>query len=177
MLFWQLDLDVALTLDPQAAAQHGRRLVRVIAGNPVTMGQMTRHLPDAGSYAPVTILVAETPGGGTRVSYDSVASVLAPYRDQAAAQVARHLDDEVLTLLRPRDPDSRPVTGGPVPDREAPTDSAPVGPTPPLVEAVGRPRRKSRAGAYALTAVDVPLSVFVDVRVGQSHTDLLEHAH
>jgi hypothetical protein len=61
---------------------------------------MARHVPDAGSYAPVTILVAETPGGGTRVSYDSVASELAPYRDQAAAQVAEHLDDEVLTLLR-----------------------------------------------------------------------------
>jgi uncharacterized protein (DUF302 family) len=64
------------------------------------MGQMTRHVPDAGSYAPVTILVAETSGGGTRVSYDSVASVLAPYRDQAAAQVAERLDDKVLTLLR-----------------------------------------------------------------------------
>jgi uncharacterized protein (DUF302 family) len=100
MLFLQLDLDVARTLDPQAAAQHGRRLVRVITGNPVTMGQMARYVPDAGSYAPVTILVAETPGGGTRVSYDSVASALAPYRDQAAARVAEHLDDEVLTLLR-----------------------------------------------------------------------------
>jgi uncharacterized protein (DUF302 family) len=100
MLFLQIDLDVALTLDPQAAARHGRRLVRVIAGNPVTMGQMTRHVPDAGSYAPVTILIAETPSGGTRVSYDSVTSALAPYRDQAATQVAEHLDDEVLTLLR-----------------------------------------------------------------------------
>jgi hypothetical protein len=39
MRFWQLDLDVALTLDPRARQQAGRRLVRLIAGNPVTMGR------------------------------------------------------------------------------------------------------------------------------------------
>ena len=50
--FLQLDLDHALTLDPQAQDRAGRRLVRLIAGNPVTMGEMTRHLADAGSYAP-----------------------------------------------------------------------------------------------------------------------------
>ena len=58
MLFLQLDLDAALALDPQAKGQTGRRLVRLIAGNPVTMGEMTRHVPDAGAYAPVTILMA-----------------------------------------------------------------------------------------------------------------------
>ncbi len=99
MLFLQLDLDAALAHDPRAGAQAGRRLVRLIAGNPVTMGQMTRHVPDAGSYAPVTILVQETPGG-TRVAYDSAASAVAPYRDTAASQVARRLDSEVLELLR-----------------------------------------------------------------------------
>jgi uncharacterized protein (DUF302 family) len=100
MLFMQLDLDTALALDPQASAARGRRLVRVIAGNPVTMGQMTRHVVDAGSYAPVTILVAETQDGGTRVCYDTVASALAAYSDTQASQVAEHLDVEVLTLLR-----------------------------------------------------------------------------
>jgi hypothetical protein len=99
MLFLQLDLDAALALDPQAKGQTGHRLVRLIAGNPVTMEQMTRHVPDAGSYAPVTILLEQTPGG-TRVAYDSVASTLAPYRDAAASQVARRLDAEVLGLLR-----------------------------------------------------------------------------
>ena len=80
MRFLQLDLDDALSLDPQAEDWTGRRLVRLIAGNPVTMGQMTRHVPDAGWYAPVTILIEETPEGGTRVAYDSVASAIAPYR-------------------------------------------------------------------------------------------------
>ena len=100
MRFWQLDLDVALTLDPQARDQAGRRLVRLIAGNPVTMGEMTRHVADAGSYAPVTILIHELPDGGTRVAYDSVASAIAPYHDAAALEVAQRLDTEVLTLLR-----------------------------------------------------------------------------
>jgi uncharacterized protein (DUF302 family) len=97
--FMELDLDHALTLDPQARDRAGRRLVRLIAGNPVTMGEMTRHVADAGSYAPVTILVEEQPGGETRVAYDTVASAIAPYHDAAASQVAQRLDAEVLELL------------------------------------------------------------------------------
>jgi phenylpyruvate tautomerase PptA (4-oxalocrotonate tautomerase family) len=64
------------------------------------MGQMTRHLADAGSYAPVTVLIQELPGRGTRIAYDTVASAIAPYRNAAAAQVAGRLDAEVLGLLR-----------------------------------------------------------------------------
>jgi uncharacterized protein (DUF302 family) len=108
MVFLRLDLDEALTIDPQAPDWTGRRLVRLIAGNPVTMGEMTRHVADAGSYAPVTILIQELPDGGTRVAYDSVTSALAPYHDAAATQVAQRLDTEVLTLLRQ-------VTGAPGP--------------------------------------------------------------
>lgn len=100
MLFLQLDLDQALTLDPEAPDWAGRRLVRLIAGNPVTMGQMTRHVADAGSYAPVTILIQELPDGATRVAYDSVVSEIARYHDAAASEVAERLDTEVLDLLR-----------------------------------------------------------------------------
>jgi hypothetical protein len=64
------------------------------------MGQMTRHVPDAGSYAPVTILIEETAGGGTRVAYDSVVSALAPYDNAAASAVAGRLDAEVFGILR-----------------------------------------------------------------------------
>jgi hypothetical protein len=99
MRFLHLDDDHVLALDPQARRQAGRRLVRLIAGNPVTMGQMTRHLPAAGSYAPVTILIQELPGGRTQVAYDTVASAIAPYGDAAASQVAQRLDTEVLALL------------------------------------------------------------------------------
>ena len=68
MRFLQLDLDSALTIDPQAPDWAGRRLVRLIAGNPVTMGEMAPHVADAGSYAPVTILIQEMAGRGTRVA-------------------------------------------------------------------------------------------------------------
>jgi hypothetical protein len=106
MRFLQLDLDSVLTLDPQAQDWTGCRLVRLIAGNPVTMGQMTRHVADAGSYAPITLLIQEMPDGGTRAAYDTVASAIAPYHDAAASEVAEHLDVEVLGLLRQ-------VTGAP----------------------------------------------------------------
>ena len=72
----------------------------LIAGNPVTMGQMTRHLPAADSHAPVTILIQQLAGGGTQVAYDTVTSAIAPYQNAAASQVAQRLDTEVLTLLR-----------------------------------------------------------------------------
>jgi hypothetical protein len=100
MRFLELGLDRALAIDPQAQGSAGLGLVRIIAGNPITMSEMTRHVPDAGSYAPVTILIQELPGGGTRVAYDSVASSIAIYDDPAATKVAENLDTEVLTLLR-----------------------------------------------------------------------------
>ena len=100
MRFLQLDCDLVLTLDPQEPDWDERRLVRLIVGNPVTMGQMTRHVADAGSYAPVAILIQQIPDGGTRVAYDTVASAIAPYHDAAASEVARQLDTEVLDLLR-----------------------------------------------------------------------------
>jgi hypothetical protein len=64
------------------------------------MGEMTRHVADAGSYAPVTILIQELPDGRTRVAYDTVTSAIAPYHDAAATGIAQRLDTEVLALLR-----------------------------------------------------------------------------
>jgi hypothetical protein len=48
MVFLHLDLDQALTIDPQAPGWTGHRLVRLIAGNPVTMGEMTGTWPTPG---------------------------------------------------------------------------------------------------------------------------------
>ena len=122
MRFLHLDLDTVLALDPQAD-QAGRRLVRLIAGNPVTMGQMTRHLPDAGSYAPVTILIQELADGGTQVAYDTVTSAIAPYQSAAASQVAQRLDTEVLGLLRHATGMPQPPRGGPGARLSAAADS------------------------------------------------------
>ena len=60
---------------------------------------MTRRLPAVGSYAPITILIQELPGGGTQVVYDTVASAIARYGDTVASHVAQRLDTEVLSLL------------------------------------------------------------------------------
>lgn len=68
-------------------------------GNPLVMRKMTLHAPDAGSYAPVTILVDERPDG-VHLSYDRVASFLAPYGNADALAVARSLDEKVERLLR-----------------------------------------------------------------------------
>jgi hypothetical protein len=110
MRFLQLDLSTVLALDPGAPEEARRRLVRLIAGNPVTMGQMTRHLPDAGSYAPVTILIQELPDGRTRIAYDTVSSAIGGYGTSPAAQVAEHLDSEVLGLLRKASGVARPAS-------------------------------------------------------------------
>jgi uncharacterized protein (DUF302 family) len=94
--FLTLDLGGVLAIrDPDRS----RRMLRIIAGNPVTMSKMTATVHDAGSYAPVTILVAERDAGVT-LSYDRVASAIAPYAGQEASSVAEALDDAVLTLLR-----------------------------------------------------------------------------
>jgi hypothetical protein len=94
--FLSLDLGAALTLrDPQ----RGRRLLRIIAGNPVTMSKMTATVAEAGSYAPITILIAER-SAGTTLAYDRVASAIAPYETAEAMTVATALDDAVVALLR-----------------------------------------------------------------------------
>jgi uncharacterized protein (DUF302 family) len=75
------------------------RMVRLVIGNPLIMKEMAKHVPDAGSYAPVTLLVDERPDG-VHLSYDRMASLLAAYGNPDALQVAKHLDNKVETLLR-----------------------------------------------------------------------------
>ena len=74
------------------------RIVRLIMGNPLIMKEMAKRVPDAGSYAPVTVLVDERPDG-VHISYDKMASLLAPYRNSEALAVARDLDEKVEALL------------------------------------------------------------------------------
>ena len=62
------------------------------------MREMARHVPDAGSYAPVTVLIDER-ADGVHLSYDRMASLLAPYGNRDALEVARALDKKVEDLL------------------------------------------------------------------------------
>ncbi len=75
------------------------RMIRLVIGNPLIMKEMAKHVPDAGSYAPVTVLVDERPDG-VHLSYDRMVSLLAAYGNPDALQVAKHLDNKVETLLR-----------------------------------------------------------------------------
>ena len=69
-----------------------------VAGNPLIMKEMVKHVVDAGSYAPVTILIEERPDS-VRISYDRMASYLAPYGNSDALKVARELDAKVERIL------------------------------------------------------------------------------
>jgi uncharacterized protein (DUF302 family) len=73
-------------------------MVRLVVGNPLIMQEMAKHVPDAGSYAPVTVLVDER-SDGVHLSYDRMASFLAPYENFDALAVARNLDKKVEALL------------------------------------------------------------------------------
>ena len=95
MRFLHLNQAAAFAKNPDVAPF---RLVRIIAGNPVTMSEMARYVPDAASYAPVTILVYEAPDG-VRVCYDTITSALRPYGDERALKVAEELDRKVLKVL------------------------------------------------------------------------------
>jgi uncharacterized protein (DUF302 family) len=75
------------------------RILRVVVGNPLIMKQMADHVSDAGSYAPVTILIDERQDG-VHLSYDRMSSYLAPYGNSAAIKVAGQLDAKIEALLR-----------------------------------------------------------------------------
>jgi uncharacterized protein (DUF302 family) len=95
MEFARFDLGEILRKQPGTEA---RRSVRLVVGNPLIMKQMVEHVPDAGSYAPVTVLIDERQDG-VWLSYDRMASLLAPYKNPQALQVAHDLDAKVESLL------------------------------------------------------------------------------
>jgi len=94
MEFARFDLGEILRQERAAAP----RSLRLVAGNPLIMKQMVEHVPDAGSYAPVTTLIDER-ADGVHLSYDRMASFLVPYGSAEALQVARDLDSKVESLL------------------------------------------------------------------------------
>ena len=99
----QVGLMLSMQLDHGAIMRKetGRqtpKMIRFVVGNPLIMKEMVKHVPDAGSYAPVTVLVDER-ADGVHLSYDRMASLLAPYKNRNALEVARDLDSKVEDLL------------------------------------------------------------------------------
>ena len=96
MLFVQFDHG---TIVSKTTGRDASRITRFVICNPLIMKEMAKHVPDAGSYAPVTVLVDERTDG-VHLSYDRMASLLAPYENPEALEVARNLDVRVEDLLR-----------------------------------------------------------------------------
>ena len=96
MLFAEFDLGDILRRE---AGSKTPKIMRFVVGNPLIMKEMVKHVPDAASYAPVTLLVDERPDG-VHVSYDKMESYLLPYGSPEALAVARNLDAKITTLLR-----------------------------------------------------------------------------
>ena len=91
MLFAEFDLGETGSKAP--------KIVRLVVGNPLIMKEMVKHVPDAGSYAPVTPPIDERPLG-VHISYDKMERYLRRYGNADALAVARKLDEKVTTLLR-----------------------------------------------------------------------------
>ena len=96
MLFAEFDLGDILRRETESTTP---RIMRFVVGNPLIMKEMVKHVPDAGSYAPVTVLVDERPDG-VHVSYDKMERYLLRYGSPEALAVARNLDAKVTALLR-----------------------------------------------------------------------------
>ena len=96
MEFMRLDHGAVLA---KAGVDSDPKSVRLIMGNPLIMQSMARLVPDAGSYAPVTVLIDQRPDG-VHLSYDEMASLLAPYGNAEASKIARDLDAKVKRLLQ-----------------------------------------------------------------------------
>jgi uncharacterized protein (DUF302 family) len=95
MEFTRFDLGEVLRKENGTAEP---RILRIVAGNPLIMKEMVKHVVDAGSYAPITILIEERTGG-VRISYDRMASYLASYESSEALKVATDLDAKVEKIL------------------------------------------------------------------------------
>jgi uncharacterized protein (DUF302 family) len=95
-MFMKFDLGAILRKENELNTP---KIVRFLIGNPLIMKEMVRHIPDAGSYTPITILVDERPDG-VHLSYDKMVSLLAPYKNPEALVVARDLDSKIECLIR-----------------------------------------------------------------------------
>jgi hypothetical protein len=78
--------------------RHGPKILRLVVGNPLIMKEMAKAVPDAASYAPITILVDER-ADGVHLSHDCMASLIAPYGSEPALAIATDLDAKIQSLL------------------------------------------------------------------------------
>jgi hypothetical protein len=92
--FIRFDFGLVLSKDDPPTR---RGAVRLMLGNPLVMRELVRGAPDAGSNAPVSVLVDER-DGHVRLAYDRTAPGLSG-GDPHALESARALDAKVEALL------------------------------------------------------------------------------
>jgi uncharacterized protein (DUF302 family) len=86
MLFAEFDLGDILRRETGSKTP---KIIRFVVGNPLIMKEMVKHVPDAGSYAPVTVLIDERPDG-VHISYDKMESYLRHYGSLEALSLPEH---------------------------------------------------------------------------------------
>jgi uncharacterized protein (DUF302 family) len=98
MAAFRKSLSAAQTQAEMESGASTPRILRIVAGNPLIMKEMVKHVPDAGSYAPVSILIDQR-ADSVHISYDRMASYLASYGNGDALKVARDLDAKIERII------------------------------------------------------------------------------
>lgn len=103
------ELEAAATLSIFGNRDHGallaiaglkQRAIQYDIGNPLTASLMTRHKISAGLYAPIRVLLRESPEGEVAFEYDRPVSTFGQFADDRVDIVARKLDEDLRNVLQ-----------------------------------------------------------------------------
>jgi uncharacterized protein (DUF302 family) len=103
------ELEATATLSIFGNRDHGallaiagleRRAIQYDIGNPLTASLMTRHKVSAGLYAPIRVLLRESPEGEVAFEYDRPVSTFGQFGDDRVDIVARKLDENLQNVLQ-----------------------------------------------------------------------------
>ena len=96
------ELEAAATLSIFGSRDHGVLLAiaGLNIGNPLTASLMTRHKISAALYAPLRVLLLESPEGGVAFEYDRPVSTFGQFGDERVNIVARELDENLENVLQ-----------------------------------------------------------------------------
>jgi len=102
------ELEAAATLSIFGSRDHGallaiaglnRRAIQYDIGNPLTASLTTRHKVSTALYAPIRVLLRESPEGEVAFEYDRPASTFGQFGDDGVDSVARKLDENLENVL------------------------------------------------------------------------------
>jgi hypothetical protein len=103
------ELEAAAALSIFGSRNHGallaiaglnRHAIQYDIGNPLTASLMTRHKLSSGLYAPIRVLLRESPEGEVAFEYDRPVSTFGQFGDDKVDIVARKLDGNLRDVLQ-----------------------------------------------------------------------------